>query len=845
MLLPSIQEGRTERFPALKLTKELSFLTCFIFIIFVLIASKTNAGQPSDSTKICNALRVQNAPRIDGKLNEKEWAYASPATGFVQFRPEEGKPGTENTEVRIIYTDFAIYIGAWCFDKQPDQIKRQLGKRDQYDLNADYFYIKIDPYCKQQDAYEFGVYASGVQRDSRFSDMTYDAVWNSAVKSDEHGWYAEMEIPYSAFRFPSSEIQTWVLQFNRYIRRNRELQSWSYVPSEAANRLLYWGKLQGIENVKTPLRLAMVPYVGFSSTKEPVLDENGSGVYSKSLSYNYGADIKYGIDDRFTLDITLLPDFGQVQSDRLVKNLSYREVIYDENRPFFREGVELFSKGDLFYSRRIGRMPGGYYSVFDSVQSNESILENPVQTKLLNAIKLSGRTDKGLGIGIFNAVTAEMQAIIRNADGTKRYITTEPLTNYSVFVLDQQWKNNNSFYLTNTLAMRNGAYADARVTGSGFRISNKKNTLSLLSDGVMTIRYPNSSNSEPYGYRYSVGLEKQGGSVLYSIFRNVTNPYYNATDMGYYRVPGQNSTEALISINRYRPWKFIREGNCRINAFVADDFKTGKVGDNNLSVSNFINLMSWNAIFLGGGIRPFRAYDFFESRTEGQVFHTFRTWYGYAGFSTDYRKKFALDYSYSFGNYAEKFSEKNYSHEISCRIRPSDHLFIILSEVYAYDAFNLGYAGNTENYEPLIGGRQLDTWESKLQLSLSFTHNMSLSVIARQYWFTGRYRRYYQLDPEGELITDLTYSGNSNFNFNLFNADVIYEWRFAPGSVINLVYKNSVNDETDVLNDNFGGNFNRVMNLPHASTITAKVLYYLDYIRIHGKIAKRYHHPIG
>jgi Domain of unknown function (DUF5916) len=820
----------------------------FLLIIFCISTTASFGNEETDTLRSTNALRVEKAPSIDGKLNEVEWSLASATSGFVQFRPDEGKPGTQITEVKILYTDFAIYVGAYCYDTHPDSILKQLGKRDDENLNADLFTIRIDPYNNQQDAFNFGVFASGVQMDSKFSDYTFDAVWNSDVSFDEKGWYVEMEIPFSAFRFPATPIQLWGLQLNRGIRRIRESQMWAYVPSTATNFQLYWGHLRDVQNVKTPLRLSAVPYVALSYDHNPLINDDGSHTYSNLSSYNFGADIKYGIDDRFTLDMTLLPDFGQVQSDRIVKNLSYREVVYDENRPFFREATELFSKGDLFYSRRIGRIPGKYYSVFNEVGEDENLVDNPAQAKLLNAVKISGRTDGGLGIGFFNAVTDNAYATIEKNNGEKRQVLTEPLTNYNVFVLDQQFKNNSNIYFINASTIRRDQFDDSNVSGMGIRLSNKKNTFIVAGNGVLTQRFSRDKEVEgnvftnSIGYKYSLGAEKQGGIFNYGAYRNVTSNEYLATDLGFFRVAGQNNTEAFLKFSRFKPWKKIRESYNNLYLFVADDFRTGKIGQNSVDLSLFANLLSWNAVFAGGGAQLIRPYDFYEARIPGQIFHGLRYYYGYAGVSTDYRKKLAVDYNFNISNFIDKFRWFGYNNSISLLFRPSDKLFMRYQLRYDFDPFNVGFANFDPNGETVIGGRRLDTWENNLRATYTFTNNMNLTMISRHYWITGQYKKYFSLDEDGEMLENNSYHQNNNFNFNVFNVDLIFEWIFTPGSRLNIVYKNNITTETGVVRHNFNNNINSLIRDPQATTIAVKVLYFLDYIRVHGKIASKFHH---
>ena len=227
--------------------------------VLLLIAFAITRAQ--DSTKICNAIRTQAEPKIDGILEEEIWSKAKPASGFTMSRPSEGGTASQISEVRVLYDNRAVYIGAMLFDNHPDSILHELGSRDEDDLNADLFRFVVDPYNLRQDAFDFGVNAAGVQQDRKFSDETFNAVWSSAVRINDKGWCVEMEIPLSAIRFPKKNIQEWGVQFTRMIRRTREFDQWALTPSTAANPLVYWGTLKGIENIESPLRLSLTPYV--------------------------------------------------------------------------------------------------------------------------------------------------------------------------------------------------------------------------------------------------------------------------------------------------------------------------------------------------------------------------------------------------------------------------------------------------------------------------------------------------------------------------------------------------------------------------------------------------------
>ena len=233
-----------------------------------------------------------------------------------------------------------------------------------------------------------------------------------------------------------------------------------------------------------------------------------------------GMDVKYGISESFTLDATLIPDFGQVISDNVINNISPFEIQFRENRPFFTEGTELFNKADIFYSRRVGREPGGYQDIVDSVGSgtlnNYDILKNPTLTRLYNAIKFSGRTSSNLGIGVFNAVARSEKAKIRNTiNGNDSTITTEELTNYNVFVLDQALKNRSHITLTNTNVIRNGSQRDANVTGLDLALYDKNNKYGI----VLQPRYSKifRKNGGYDGFKNYIEIGKVSGKLQYSI----------------------------------------------------------------------------------------------------------------------------------------------------------------------------------------------------------------------------------------------------------------------------------------------------------------------------------------
>jgi hypothetical protein len=794
-----------------------------------------------DSVKTYQALRVASAPKVDGVLDDEVWKDAQTISDFIQKAPIEGAQVKLRTEVKIVYDNYAVYIGAMLYDDHPDSILHELGFRDDDNLNADKFRVVLDPYNTRQDAFNFEVWASGVQHDYKFSDYTFDAVWKSAVKIGSKGWCVEMAIPYSAIRFPKQDIQKWCMQITRDVRRTREFDQLCLTPNKENNFMKFFANLTGIEHVDPPLRLSLTPYLSVYADRSPFYFNSSQYTYSNSLAFNYGADIKYGIDERFTIDMTLLPDFGQVQSDAKVKNLSYREINYDENRPFFKEGTELFGKNGLFYSRRIGKTPSGFYDVPYYLSPTEKILSNPSKVRLLNATKLTGRTDKGLGIGVMNAVTANMYADVEDTvTGEKRSILTEPLTNYNAIVFDQQLKHNSNFYFMNTNVMRDKGYDDANVSSAGYTLFNKKNT--LASDGNFALSQSFSEDTsaglntvkDKMGYSYFLGVRKEGGNFQYGIGHEVMNNTYKRSDMGYFAVNNYSSFNYYFIYNQFQPWKFLRSSNMSVSFHHSQSFTTHQRTDLSGSVDCFHQLLSYFAFYYGVYVSPVPVYDYYEPRIPDRYYRRNQSWYTYGGISTDYRKKVALDLGYHLTNFFRDNANHlpsllGYGVKPSLRYRISDKLTIKYGLEYALDPYNDGFADFDVNGDIIFGGRRLMTLVNTLNIKYIFKNNMSISLNGRHYWNTGEYLDYFTLGQQGYLFDNETYAGDRNFNYNAFNIDMVYAWQFAPGSMLTIVYKNAIETETPVIIHRYGDNFSQTINSPQSNNLSVKMLYYFDY----------------
>jgi hypothetical protein len=812
--------------------KLLSTNFIFIFIIFPAISLSANTKRSIQQAEI---MRTSIAPSIDGVIEPEIWGIAEPIDNFVQYLPVFGGVPSQRTEVRILYDDKAMYIAARLYDSSPDSILKQLGRRNSVP-NADAFSIRFDTYNNQLDAYTFEVYASGVQRDFRQQDRTYDGVWESAVEIDNKGWVVEMRIPYSALRFPASDCQTWGFQLYRSIRRHREINHWALEEREVSNKLIYWGQLTGICQVKAPLRLSITPYLSTGASHYP----NGvEGINNYSGSFGGGLDLKYGINESFSVDMTLLPDFSQVPSDKQVKNLSAFETVYGEQRPFFRENMDLFEKGDLFYSRRIGGRPIRYGAVASEVGEGEVLSDNPAQSKLVNAFKLSGRTANGLAIGVFNAITDNTFASIEIPGASARKIETNPTTNYSILVFDQALANNSSVYIINTNVLRSGDFRHANVTGAGTSLVDKSNTYEIELSGAFNQIYKknevvdDNSFNVNLGSRYFTSFSKINGNFQFSLNRSAINPAFDDNDMGLTHKNNEITDYLRLHYNIYEPFWLLR--NWRNQVRILNQARFTDYGIENTLVEFITSTSTMKYTYLSHGIffNPRDRYDYYEPRSAGRVFIRPKAMGGFAVFSSDYRNPFALDLEVFYSRISQ-FDNSNVSYEIAPRYRFNDQFSLVHKVRLNKNKNDVGYVGKA-NDQIVFGNRDVTTVENEFSSDYIVSNDVYFSFRLRQYWSKGEYADFHTLLDDGNLDpAGFDFAENKNFNFNSFNIDFVFTWLFAPGSSLNLVWKNTILHEKAGVVNNYLDNFEYLIESPQYNSLSLKILYYLDYQQIKG-----------
>jgi len=767
-------------------------------------------------------------------MEEESWLNANIATNFLELNPTEGNKPVYKTDVKVLYDDNNIYILGYCYDPHPDSIMTQLGERDDR-LNADHFTVSFDTYNKKIDAFTFKVSASGVQSDSRISDESFNAVWESAVEIVDDGWIAEIRIPYYSIRFPKGDKQLWKINFLREIRRIRTEVQWSLVPKEVETEINYWGDLVGLNDIKDPARISLSPYV--SSFAEFENDESSYG-------FGAGADLKVGLNESYTLDMTLLPDFSQVRSDNIVKNLGAFEVVFEEQRPFFQEGVDLFNLGNLFYSRRIGGVPEGYSDAFSEVDSNE-VIENPNTARLINVTKVSGRDKNGLGIGIMNAITAPASAIIENTGtGEKRELQTNPLVNYNIVAIDQNLRNNSSIYFINLNTSRDGDFIDANVSSLGLNLINKKSKYAVNGDVKISQRDSNLSahifSEDPGdGVSYTLGFGKIKGNFKFDLQSVNKSLNYNPNDLGVNFATNIREHSLELQYNRYNPFWILNGNYNTLTYTIQQDYTTGEVLKNSYSGRLAFILPSFNAFFVNMSSQIGDGIDLFESRVSGQKFIVPEFYFNGIGVSTDYSKKIALDAEVGYGQgYFTDYVVNNYFEVgIEPILQLSDKLSLRPSSVYSIFLNGAGYAG-TFNGTPKYGVRDVRTLTNILQGKYLFKNNLALTLRMRHYWSYGLYDYYGDLDEEGYIIPDPNFTENADFNFNAFNTDLIFTWQFAPGSFMNIVYKNNLQRDEQVIRTSYFNNLNTVFEQGQRNTLTFKLVYFFDVVSSYKRLAK-------
>jgi len=835
----------TDRKPILHMKRK---LTTLLGIALMCSGHIYSQDPPKKIVHELPAKRTTQAVKIDGLPNEAAWKDAAVMTDLIEFRPKMGakeNPDTR-TETWLMYDDAGIYFGGYLHERTKDSIATELVGRDGFGTN-DYIGLILDTYQDKLNGFEYFVTPLNEQWDAKMTegnpnsnseDFTWNSVWKSGAVIHDDGWSFEMFIPYSAIRFGKKDVQNWGLNITRRRRKTEQQYTWNPIDVNVNGFLTQEGTWTGVTNIKPPVRLQFSPYFSIYANHFPY---KTAGVKDWSSQVNGGMDIKYGINQAFTLDVTLIPDFGQVQSDNRVLNLTPFEVRYSENRPFFTEGTELFSKGNLFFSRRIGKDPAYAHSPWEYAGVDEVPTTVPEEAKLINATKISGRTSKGLGIGVLNAVTNNSYATLENM-GThgKREVLVHPLTNSNVFVLDQTLKHNSSISLVNTNVWRSGNEYDANVTAALFSFNDKKNTYNVSGKLATSqlIGY-NADGTTKSGYSHSISVGKTSGRFNFQAGQDLTDSKFNNNDLGYFTFGNFLDHYVWMGYRWVKPTNWYNNIRINVNGYYSRNLEAVYSIPSHVQLpgyrsANFnfnANGQLKNLWYVGAlvGVEP-KYNDFFEPRAEGRFFKGWSDWFVEGWFETNIAKKFGL-YSELLYIRRSMFKSKRYQWNFNPRYRFSDRFSINYSLYLEPQTDNTGFAAYSGN-DIIFGRRNRNTIENVMTFKYNFNSKMGWSTRVRHYWSKVDYKEYFTLLENGELQKNSTFTGNVNQNVNFFNVDMVYTWEFAPGSFINIVWKNSAFDFKDNVETNYFKNFGNTIEADQNNNISLKVIYFLDYLDI-------------
>jgi hypothetical protein len=739
-----------------------------------------------DTVPELKAVRIENnAPSIDGSLDDEIWQNKTLdfARNFLQRVPDDGKPATESTLAAIAYDDAALYIAFWCYESDPSKISRQLTRRDNLG-NSDAVTVRLDPYHDHQTGNRFDVTASGVQLDYRYyentlQDETWDAVWQSGVKMQAWGWTAEIRIPYNCLRFNDKEEHVWGVNVTRYIARRNESPWWAYVPVAKSGFVSNFGHLTGLKGIKPARHLEVLPFAVSALQTEPKNDGNPDG---RDFMKNTGLDVKYGLSSNLILDFTANPDFGQVELDQPVLNLSTYETFYGEKRPFFMEGADMFNtRYNVFYSRRIGCRPNGY------VGDTNHYTSWPKATTILGAAKLTGKFKSGTSIAFLNALTQEEKAeYVADSSGhlLNREGVVEPMANYSVFRIQQDIFNNSSIGGILTLASQK-TRIPISTGGIDWRLLTKNGIWGFSGQAVYSRR-----GVDHTGYGFSGGFDKLAGKhVKASIGFDYKDTKLNLNRLGYL---GRNDEKGGWAWFQYRTeddWWIFKNTYHNINLGA----NWNHAGNNINKYWNYNDYIEFTNFWsLGAGFNMnFNEYDDRETRGNG-LWKEVGSWNWWASLNTDSRKKISFCLNPGSGT---NRSGTWWAHYTGINYRPTSYIELSAGTNFCR-GFNQ-YLWLTNVADSSIFARaDQDEWSLDFSANVMFSRDLSLRLSGQGYVSGINYHNY------GRYLGGIDYAsydpnnfgGDQDFNYAALNSTLLLKWEYMPGSTLYLVWTRAMSN---------------------------------------------------
>lgn len=812
---------------------------------------------PARGGRIAQAVRIQGTPPvIDGDVSDAAWQAAPPLDGFIQYEPLEGAAPSQRTELRILFSDDALYVGAWLYDTAPDSVVAQLTRRDQ-SSHSDRILISIDSYFDRRTAFDFALNPAGVKLDLyRYDDTSedtgWDAVWDGAARRTEWGWSAEFRIPLSQLRFAGDgEAMTWGFNAMRTLARKNERSVWAPLSRQEQGVVSRFGELHGLEGLSAPRRLELMPYTVARASR--IGGDPANPFWSKGQTdLQVGGDLRFGVTGNMTLNLTVNPDFGQVEADPSQVNLTAFETFLPERRPFFVEGANIFNvrlaQGDgdgssesLFYSRRIGRAPQG------GVDTQGGWSDQAAQTRILAAWKLSGKTEGGRSIGLLHAVTAREEADIFTGDGERLRSTVEPFTNYGVVRLQQDFREGRSAVglvgtttsregeSANELGLRTGAYTfgvdgrhrwgNDRYQASGsFLLSHIRGSEETIlaaqnaparyfqrPDATHTTLDPSRTSLSGWTALWEVG--KFGGAWRFATGGRARSPGFETNDLGFMQETDFVSPFIWMGYRRTTPGQYMQNWGLNLNGWTGVTFggeRTNLGGNVN---GHFTLLNYWNG---HAGINRDAGGDSPGLLRGGPLFRREGGWNGWSGIGSDSRKQVQVNLNH---NWSVRPESDSWSHNTSMNLRwrPSGRASVSVGPFVNIREDDRQWVTRvTVNDEPhyLFGRLDQTTTGLTARLDMAFTPDLTLQVYAQPFLSSGRYREFRRVDQplasryqdrfqvldatpiqggarwEADVNGDGTPESwrNPDFSTRQFRSNAVLRWEYRPGSTLFLVW---------------------------------------------------------
>jgi hypothetical protein len=810
------------------------------------VEKKSTVVQPVYTT----TRLVTARPDIDGKLDDECWKHGTWAGDYHQFVPNEGAKPSYPTEMNIQYDDKYIYVAFRSFDGEPDKIQRLAGTRDQ--LVGDIIGINFDSYHDHRTGFEFNLTAWGQKIDlvlfnPEDADFNWNAVWRGKTGLEDSAWVAEIEVPLSQLRYSNKEEQVWGMHTWRWINRYMEESNWDHQSKTGPGMLFNFGELHGIKGLKKSQRLEIMPYaLGELSTMKKE-STNPFTTKGRSWGGNGGLDAKIGVSSNFTLDLTVNPDFGQVESDPSVMNLTAFETFYEEKRPFFLEGLTIFDykfdNESLFYSRRIGHAPS-----FSPEPNDTLYVDSPDMTTILSAVKLSGTTSRGLSVGLIQSVTTNEFARLSDPEGNITTTKVEPLTNYMVARLQKSYNGANTIVggmltsVNRVINESNLEFLPSDAYTGGLDLMHHWNDKEYFVDGRLIGSYLNGTTTamtalqessaryyqrpgadyldfdtthttlSGYGGKLKIG---KGSKGLWRYSTGITwlSPGIELNDLGYMNSADVINQENEVAYFVNKPVSIFRTYKIDLEQFNSWNFNGTYLGSGShlAFTSEFKNQWSLglNLIYhssaldtkiLRGGYDMMMPYSILS----------------FGGLHTDYSKKIVIGLDYTF-EYRGNNSAKNYELKPGISFRPFRTFKIGVTGDIIDNTDDLQYVA-TRNYMSeeryILGTIDQKTVGITLRLDLNITPEFSIQYYGSPFISRGSYSEFkrvtnagsdiyddrfaiynnvvlsdgnYLLDENDDMVIDYTIP-NPDFNFHQFRSNLVAKWEYRLGSCIYLVW---------------------------------------------------------